>query len=423
LSLYFQNDVICPETADGYEILLSDLPQRPAPSRSERAFSFVSVIMPTVVIVHGTGVREPGYEEMVAVVARRLHLERPGYSIERCPWYKEHGVPPPPYQSLPLKATFRAAGRVSVPDELLAWQALYYDPLAELRDLSNTAAGSGNPTGAAMLAQEVRRVPLPESLKSFFIGTRWKEVRACILEDEITKKAIARGASRPDATRLAVARALVAELVRRGLERDEVLPDGEERDQWVDTLRQSMGTDLNIGTRGVPDMLKPAVRLVNSRLLRPFGESQSPIAGDIILYQARGKGIRGYLAKAISNAQPPVYVMAHSLGGVAAVDTLILEPTLNIEALITFGSQAPFFFEINALVSLEKGQPLPQHFPQLWLNVCDPNDLLSFRAEPAFSADPRIRDEQLDSGQPPIAAHGSYLGSNSFWKLVWSVIS
>jgi hypothetical protein len=378
--------------------------------------------MPTVVIVHGTGVREPAYEEMVATVARRLHLERSGYSVQRCPWYKEHGVPPPPYQSLPLKATFRAAGMVSVPDELLAWQALYYDPLAELRDLSDRASGTGNPTAAAVLAQEIRRVPSPESMNSFGIGTLWNEVRESILEDEIAKKAIARGASRPDATRLAVARALVAELVRRGLERDEVLPDGEQRDQWVDTLRQSMGTKLNVGTRGIPGVLKPAVRLVNSRLLRPLGESYSPIAGDIIFYQTRGKGIRDYIAKAISDAQPPVYVMAHSLGGIAAVDTLILEPTLKIEALITFGSQAPFFFEIDALVSLEKGQPLPEHFPQLWLNVCDPNDLLSFRAKPVFSADPRIRDEQLDSGQPPLAAHGSYLGSNSFWKLVWSVI-
>ena len=78
------------------------------------------------------------------------------------------------------------------------------------------------------------------------------------------------------------------------------------------------------------------------------------------------------------------------------MDALILEPTLKIEVLITFGSQASFFLEINALVSLEKGQPLPQHFPQLWLNVGDPNVLLSFRTKPVFSADPRIRDEQLD---------------------------
>ena len=74
------------------------------------------------------------------------------------------------------------------------------------------------------------------------------------------------------------------------------------------------GYELNVGTRGVPGVLKPAVRLIDSRLLRPLSESDSPIAGDTIFYQARGKGIRDYIAKAISDAHPPVYVMAHSSG-------------------------------------------------------------------------------------------------------------
>lgn len=309
-----------------------------------------------------------------------------------------------------------------VPDELLAWQGLYLDPLTELRDIAQTATPGGNPTVAALLAEKIRQVSAPQPLMDFGMDLLWNDVRGCILEDEVTKRAITRSASTPDSARLAVARALVAELLRQGLEKDKVLPDGEQRDEWVESLRQSMGSNLNVGSRAVPGILKPAVRLVNRRLLRPFGESHSPIAGDIILYQVRGKGIRDYIGKVISDAKPPVYLMAHSLGGIAAVDALVLNPSLKVEALITFGSQAPYFLELNALVSLEKGQVLPQHFPSLWLNVCDPNDLLSFRAKKVFANDVRIRDEQLDSGQPPLAAHSSYLGSNSFWKLVWSVI-
>jgi hypothetical protein len=68
-----------------------------------------------------------------------------------------------------------------------------------------------------------------------------------------------------------------------------------------------------------------------------------------------------------------------------------------------------------------KGDPLPPHFPNVWLNICDPNDLLSFRAKDVFGNDPRICDEQLDSGQPPLAAHSSYLTSEKFWAHVWKV--
>lgn len=304
----------------------------------------------------------------------------------------------------------------------MAWQGLYVDPLTELRELSELTGGTSNPTAAALMAQKIRHAAAPESLSEFGIDAFWSDVRNLVLEDEVTKTAIARGASRPDSTRLAVARALVAELLRRSMEVGKVVPDGERRDAWVDTLRENMGTDLTTGTRAVPGVLKPVARLVNRHLLRPLGESHTPIAGDIIFYQVRGQGIRDFIATAISKAEPPVYVMAHSLGGVAAVDALILNQNLKAEALISFGSQAPFFFEINALTSLEKGQPLPPHFPQLWLNVCDPNDLLSFRAKIVFANDVRIRDEQLDSGQPPLAAHSSYLGSNCFWKLVWSVL-
>jgi pimeloyl-ACP methyl ester carboxylesterase len=182
-----------------------------------------------------------------------------------------------------------------------------------------------------------------------------------------------------------------------------------------------MGSQPGAGARAVPAILQPGIKLVNRRLLRPFAESHSPIAGDIIYYQAKGQGIRDFIAGAISTADPPVYVMAHSLGGIAAVETLILDNQLKVAVLVTFGSQAPYFLEIDALAALKKGEALPAHFPPLWLNVCDPNDLLSFRAKTVFANDARIHDEQVDSGQPPVAAHSAYLGSNAFWKHVWKV--
>jgi len=307
-------------------------------------------------------------------------------------------------------------------DEIAAWQRLYVDPLSELQEVAEVATGGGNPTAAAVLARDLRSVAAPEYLSDFGMDTLWGEAREFVLTNEVARVAISRGASRPDAIRLLLARALVAQLIRKGIELEKVIPDAQVRDSWVTGLRRGMGSDLDSETRAVPFFLKPAVRAISRHLLRPLVESHSPIAGDILYYQARGDGIRDFISRTIAGAHPPVYVMAHSLGGIAAVETLILDPTLKVVVLITFGSQAPFFYEINSLVSLERGRHLPQHFPDVWLNVCDPNDLLSFRAKDVFDMDPRIIDKQLDSGQPPLAAHSAYLGSDSFWSLVWPVL-
>ncbi len=389
--------------------------------------------MPSVVLIHGTGVREPGYKQMLAVVKSRLHLAREAYALQECPWYVKYGTPDPPYQSSPEEhADVRAVGIVAespFSGEILSWQRLYIDPLTDLRELSQTAAGvggGGSPAAGAQFALQVQRCPRPDSMRNeeeFPLLGFWDAARKTILEDQVTKTAVARGISHPDDTRSAVARALVAELIRRALERgDLLLPDGKQRDTWVDDLAKGMGSDPAITFRAVPKVLSPFVRLLNRHLIRPFGESHSPIAADILFYQARGQGIRDFIAEQIAAAPKPVYLLAHSLGGIAAVDTLVMDKNLKVEALITFGSQAPFLQEINSLVSLEKGDPLPAHFPNHWTNVFDPNDLLSFRAEKVFTADSRVKDEKLDSGQPPLAAHSSYLTSNAFWQIVWNII-
>jgi hypothetical protein len=376
--------------------------------------------MPSVVAIHGTGVREAGYQQMLDVMTRRFQKQRPAYQITPCPWYKKHGVAAPPYKSVPLRKEFRAVGQNDESDEVLAWQGLIVDPLSELRNMTEDGEGFASPTAGAQLAANVRQVTRPEGLQAYEMVPFWEPARDLVLSDDATKDAIARGASQPDAI-LLIARALVAAVFQSAIEQGRVVPDGEVRDAWVDELRQSMGTDLTLEARAVPGFLKPLVRATNRFLVRPFGESHSPLAGDILLYQARGEGIRDYISDVIQNASAPVYVMAHSLGGIAAVDTLILKPELKVERLITFGSQAPFFFEIGALVSRRAGETLPDHFPQ-WLNICDPNDLLSFRAGEIFGGDQRITDRQIDSGQPPLAAHSSYLGSNAFWERVWPIL-
>jgi surfactin synthase thioesterase subunit len=74
-------------------------------------------------------------------------------------------------------------------------------------------------------------------------------------------------------------------------------------------------------------------------------------------------------------------LLGHSLGGVACVD-LLIDPEekerKQVKMLATVGSQAPYFYEINALSLLEYDEKteLPKYFPW-WLNIYDRADFLS----------------------------------------------
>ena len=73
-------------------------------------------------------------------------------------------------------------------------------------------------------------------------------------------------------------------------------------------------------------------------------ERFSPELGDILVYQSRGAAIRTFIRKKIDAAKPPVYLLAHSLGGIACVDLLGGENPPKVACLITAGSQAPLLY-------------------------------------------------------------------------------
>jgi len=132
--------------------------------------------------------------------------------------------------------------------------------------------------------------------------------------------------------------------------------------------------------------------------------------GDILLYQSRGNEIRDFIRRKIEAAEPPVAVVAHSLGGIACVDLLALPNPPTVSHLVTAGSQAPLLFELGALLSLKpdptQAPPyrLPSGFPQ-WLNIYDRNDFLSYIGEPLLVG---IKDEEFESGQPFPDSHSAY---------------
>jgi hypothetical protein len=136
---------------------------------------------------------------------------------------------------------------------------------------------------------------------------------------------------------------------------------------------------------------------------------------DILLYQTRGGQIRDFIQQQIEQAEPPVVLLAHSLGGIACVDLLVEQSLPQVALLITAGSQAPFMYEINALYSLEFGQQLPEHFPQ-WLNLYDKRDFLSYIGSKIFPR--RVEDLEIDSKQPFPRSHSAYWENDTTWQAI-----
>jgi predicted alpha/beta hydrolase family esterase len=118
------------------------------------------------------------------------------------------------------------------------------------------------------------------------------------------------------------------------------------------------------------------VRPVRARASRAV----APVIGDILLYQAKGEDIRGVIQEKITKLEDDVFVLAHSLGGIACFELMTERELPNVKGLITAGSQAPLLYELGALTKLRQPARLPSRFPP-WLNLCDQNDLLSYCAD------------------------------------------
>jgi len=392
--------------------------------------------------VHGTGVRKSSYNKTLEVVKRKMNgASRSHIQIVECLWGDEHGVSlPNPPLSLPGDAD-RSIGSAPPAFQLDEWSRLYVDPLAELWELAQLAGGGewDVPELIRTFRHSDPSSVLTQSLADLGVESEWRESRAEITNSEPFKQSAARAEESTWHLRRTVARAIAAHLISRLLDEGSVVPDDIRRDGWINQMssmfKPAGETDPQCGVadRAISDfvpMAKGALVFGLQWLASGFVERQrqlqsGPIGGvigDIILYQSpRGKTIRDFVEKTIRSAPEPRYVLAHSLGGIAAVDLLVTHPDLNVEHLITMGSQSPIFFEMNALLSLSREEQLPVHFPK-WLNIFDPSDILSFLAKRAFHNDVRVTDRRHDSGQPLLAAHSAYWGSDSAWKHILEII-
>lgn len=387
--------------------------------------------------VHGTGVRKLDYRRSLLLVKQGVESQWPGAVVLPCSWGEKVG------------ATLACKG-VSIPDfsgepaptdevQALAalWELLATDPDFEWRELTGAPAPGGFIDAAMAEAQKKfpMRIAALGSLQAALQqlpdeaerAADWQAACERVAQSVALKAALA-GTKKIDARlRHAAARACAAQWQHRRAAEGLPLPAAAARDALVQTLFDELGgADAGRVTDWVKDRFAGAVkRWATDKARRErdvLFNAAYPAAGDILLYQAHGEAIRAEIARAIRDAGGELVLLAHSLGGIACVDLLVLEHFPNVQALVTFGSQAPLLYELGALHSLPlhgrrpppTEQRLPPTFAPTWINVYDRDDLLSYKAAPIFK--PRARDLQARSGAPFPDSHSAYWTQAAVWQ-------
>lgn len=387
----------------------------------------------TFLFVHGTGVRTDDFRRSLLLVKAGVTSQWPAAQVLPCAWGDKVG------------ATLACKG-VSIPDfsgeppptdeaQALAvlWELLATDCDFEWRELTGAPPAGGFVDEAARDAQ--RRFPqrvqalgtldaalqlLPAEPER---DAAWQAACAQAAQSEALQTALA-NLKRVDAgVRRAAARACVAVWQQHA---GAPAWPAASRDALVQLLYDQLGgADAGRVTDWVTARFKTGVkRWATDKARRErdvLFNAAYPAAGDILLYQARGDAIRAEISTAIRNSGDAVVVLAHSLGGIACVDLLVMEHHPNVKALVTFGSQAPLLYELGALHALPLQHPLPpthqrlpDTFPPEWINVYDRDDLLSYKAAPIFT--PRARDIEARSGAPFPDSHSAYWTQPAVWQ-------
>ncbi|HVO23238.1 MAG TPA: hypothetical protein VMW56_06370 [Candidatus Margulisiibacteriota bacterium] len=390
----------------------------------------------TFIFVHGTGVRTDDYRRSLMLVKQAVESVWPASTVLPCSWGEKVGAK-------------LACGGVSIPDfsgetpltnEMKAlavlWELLATDADFEWLELAGAPAPAGFVTEAmkdahqrfpqrlAALGQLPAAVAqLPDEVER---DAEWRAACETAAAAPALGSALAQLKKIDARVRRAGARACVAHWLQHRASARLPLWPAEARDALVDTLFAELGgADAGKVTDWVKGrFVHAAKRWATDKARRErdvLFNATYPIAGDILMYQARGDAIRAEISYAIRHAGDEVVVLAHSLGGIACVDLLVDQPHRNVKTLVTFGSQAPLLYELGALRSLPLSQPLPPtherlpaHFPAEWINVYDRDDLLSYKAAPIFK--PRVRDLQVRSGVPFPDSHSAYWTQPAMWQ-------
>jgi hypothetical protein len=371
-----------------------------------------------LLFVHGTGVRNADYDKSVAKIQRRLADSGLDIDLVECRWGEalgarlDYGLSVPRYQE--------SGGKAELSESEVSWNLVLHDPVLEMQQLNEAKRQPAPPDSDDREDVRASHAALAKARLSAFdehdLGDLLPDAIATVQQDYAQHLGQARGYLPQGDLAEVLARATVARVYRLASEKNRDLPGRVGRTAMIDfVVAQLVGE-----TRGVGGLLlKPFAHLA-TLVLTAFRGSLTHWAhkmlGDVLRYQARGADIRDFIADQIDAlADEQVIVFAHSLGGIASLETLIEYRPTNVDLLVTFGSQAPLLFELGALSKLPPNSPLPDGLP-LWLNFYDINDPFSYQAKDVFPKG--VSDYQVNSGAMFLDAHSAYLDSDQMWTQV-----
>lgn len=372
---------------------------------------------PNLLFIHGTGVRTKALATTLSLLRGHAVEFLPDWNIEACAWGDAFGAAPnrsgasvPDYDASHGNAAAQLAAQ-----QRARWVLLADDPLIELRMAPQERVIGGAPGPAiwqrvlALAAHapcqalvDAATLPglWPAFIKDIEANAQWQAVINAISQ-----------AAAPASPLLA--RALVAALQARL--RDQGLPalGVARRDALVSLLQPPLGGPP--GGAALDWLLKRLTAYGRDHRGR-ITDITGPGVGDILRYQGRGgETLRKFIGERVQSTGARV-LLAHSLGGIAAVDWLAMAPR-PVDALVTVGSQAAYFYEIDALVSRGVGAGLPDFFPKRWLNIYDPSDMLGYPASGVFKG--WVTDKRVDNGEPFPESHSAYFRNLSeVWPAV-----
>ncbi|MFE2578666.1 hypothetical protein [Streptomyces sp. NPDC059378] len=200
-------------------------------------------------------------------------------------------------------------------------------------------------------------------------------------------------------------------------------PSGPGTGRWRDMLRRRL-RDLDRITGAA---IGAAAGRVNQAVRTRILPGTTRFLGDVLVYQRHRDVIHARVRERIDEIDPslgrgpqrPVRLVAHSLGGVIAVDMATAGEPLWTDHLLTFGSQAAFFH----ICDPRGGQLLPYagqspvRLPASlgrWTNLWEPMDMLAFAASRVFRLDDGT--EPVDRAVPHSTSSGLWTHS-AYWDL------
>lgn len=383
----------------------------------------------TIIFVHGTGVRFDGYTSSYNAAVAAARSVGITADFKQCLWGDPLGVQFEG-KSLPDSPSAEDERAAAAEDEAWAWR--FDDPLLELVGLTTPGVATGNidlsgvtgkPEWQARLDTIRTYVPGPDAqalLVRAQLEDFWTDAWCALKNEPVLDRAFEQSSKANELAdcEAALARAVISVLHNAAIACGRPGPDAAMRVKLIKRLGADWGFVYGLGS-ALQTLLARAATSALRRNRNPLNRAIAAQIGDILLYQSRGEKVRGFIRAAIAAAEPPVTLVAHSLGGIACVDLLASDAPPPVAALVTMGSQAPYFYEIGALIALRPHDGLPVHFPA-WLNLFDRNDFLSFVGARLFEG--RVQDHELRSGQPFPASHSAYLTSEDAWRAVRGIL-